>query len=258
MKSFLLSCALSSCLFADVKEVLTQNYRSIDLDTDPDTRCLYIKLGVNDVNGSFLVDLRARRTTLALEKLGKFNLEKGDTAGEDTLPDGSTTALFQVPCKKLTFGNVRFNTENLAASEQHGNGEPAQGADGKLGGDIYRSLQCIIDYPAKRFYYALKEPETTFASAMEEVDIMAVEMGKNGPDLDLVAKVNGTDLHFLIDTGARESLLAKEHLKENGLTAAAPPEGSSLPYVSYVESLQFGSVTSVSYTHLTLPTTPYV
>ncbi|MEJ6829100.1 MAG: aspartyl protease family protein [Akkermansiaceae bacterium] len=241
---FLVCClALTSSLLADVKDVLTKNYRSIDLETDPTTRCLYIKCTVNGFAGSFLVDLSSPTTTLALERLEKFDLEKGDASGEDSLPDGSTTDRFLVPCEKLNIGNVRFNIKNLHASAQHGNGEPTKGADGRLGANVFKAITCVVDYPAKRFYFELKEPETTFASAMEEIDIMAVEMNENGPDRDIVAKLNGTDVHFLIDTGASESLIAKEHLKESGLTAAAPPEGSDLPFVTTLEDLKLGSVT---------------
>ena len=195
----------TASLLADVKDVLEDNYKAIELKTDEKTRCIYMDVNVNEVDGMLILDNRSPRTILALENLEKFKLTKGDSAGNDRLPNGETTSMYQVAAEKLNLGgSLMFNMSLLAASAQHGNGVPDMGEDGKLGGDVFGAVQCIFHYPEKKFYWADKDAEldTSFADAMEELDVMAMELGENGADADMVVKINGTDAHFLVDTAA--------------------------------------------------------
>lgn len=236
----------TASLLADVKDVLEDNYKAIELKTDEKTRCIYMDVNVNEVDGMLILDNRSPRTILALENLEKFKLTKGDSAGNDRLPNGETTSMYQVAAEKLNLGgSLMFNMSLLAASAQHGNGVPDMGEDGKLGGDVFGAVQCIFHYPEKKFYWADKDAEldTSFADAMEQLDVMAMELGENGADADMVVKINGTDAHFLVDTAASESLLAKEHLKDMGLTVPKLPEGVSLPVLGHIEEMKLGSVT---------------
>ncbi len=242
---FLYSLGFSSGLFADVEKVLTENYKAIDLESDPVTRYLSMECRINGKSGPFLIDLRATRTTVALESLEKFSLKKGPVSGKDLLPAGGTTDRFQVATSKFSLADcAHFTTKSIMASQQHGTEGAAEGSDGKLGAEFMGYFKgCIIDYSTQRFYFSIPEPNTTFDSAMEQVDFSSLELGVNGADRDFVAQINGKDAHFLIDTRSPDSFIIQEQLKANDLTAAIPPKDSSLPQVTTIDSLKFGTTT---------------
>ncbi|OAI42071.1 hypothetical protein AYO41_04820 [Verrucomicrobia bacterium SCGC AG-212-E04] len=216
------------------------------------------RVTVNGISGRFLVDTGARVSVIDRRSLKRFKLtSERTTARISGALGGRTESLRAALATSFRVGpaDMRpfiFGVANLGALNDSRD-RSDDDFHGIIGTDVLRTYQFIIDYRGLRLFVRIDDPKnasrTNLGTVLKRNGYAEIPLSRIGTtEFEFTARVNGTDVAMLVDTGAAVTLLDRTQARYAGLRLQRTDEvvrgaaGTSRGLmVARVESFRAGS-----------------
>jgi predicted aspartyl protease len=183
-----------------------------------------VPLRINGVDARLIADSGAFFSLLTPESVKRLGLPAGAVPGGFTIRGVNGRARVQVvEAKQITVGDAPFHNVDFLV----GGAGAARGVDGFLGESFLGSMDVEYDlgHGVMRLFKAegCGEAPLIYWNGAQPYSTVRMERRKFGPhDIEARARLNGADVHAVLDTGAWRSILTMEAAARAGVKPDGP------------------------------------